>query len=144
MDKGEKEIYTLDGIIVSHPDKDHLGGIVRLLTKRPQIDQPIQMWSCPILLTTAFLRLQSKTLVKEFLDILNHLKFKPAKEYYETEKPVQVLHPSFCFIFPKDVHGVLYRNTEIPLNNIEEQNPEDLEKADFVNRSSTILQVFFM
>ena len=139
-DEGEKEMCTLDYVIVSHPDVDHLGGIVRLLTKEPQIYRAIQKWFCPVLLTTAFIKVRSKKFVKKFLDRLKELNFKPVKEYYDTEEPVQV-HNCFCCIFPKNVHGVLYRNTGIPLNNIEKDNPEDLKNGDYINRSSIILQV---
>ena len=59
--KNHEGNYELNGIVVSHPDLDHLGGVVRLLENKPQfeppIDPPVKVTPCPTLLTTAFLRL---------------------------------------------------------------------------------------
>jgi len=98
--KDEEGNYLLNGIVVSHPDKDHLGGVVRLLTKKPALIAP-----CPVLLTTAFLKLRSMPAVRDLLDCLaNKYNFKPVKEYCDdTGKPVAVqdLHQSFHCIFHK-------------------------------------------
>jgi len=143
--KDEEGNYLLDGIVVSHTDKDHLGGVVRLLTKKPALNAPIDIKPCPVLLTTAFLKLRSMPAVRDLLDCLaNKYKFKPVKEYCDdTGKPVAVqdLHQSFHCIFHKDAHGVLYSDQGNPLNNIKQQNPIQKVKSDYVNRSSIILQV---
>ena len=137
--------YMLDGIVVSHPDRDHLGGIARLLTNRPAISPPIDIKPCPVLLTTAFLKLRLlKRTVDDLLQSLaSEYKCNPVKEYHGTGVPVAVvdLHQSFHCIFHQDAHGVLYTDEGEPLvlDNVETQQQE--MSGDCVNRSSIILQV---
>lgn len=51
----------LNGIVVSHPDLDYLGGVVKLLKNDVRskncTDPDVKVTPCPTLLTTAFLKL---------------------------------------------------------------------------------------
>ena len=139
--------YELNGIVVSHPDLDHLGGVVRLLENKPPfeppVDPPVKVTPCPTLLTTAFLKLPKETskktqnYVKSLLDYLHTNSIKPAV-IYNNPASKGVLHQSFHCIFPhKEAPGLLYSHTG--KLNINKQEP--LSSRCILNESSVLLQV---
>ncbi len=118
---------NLDGIIVSHPDADHIGGVIRIFEEHPQ--------TCPVLLTTAFSTLQWKSLVQDLLQYLDK------GQSLGNEDVHQSFLQSFNCFFLENAPGVLH----IPLKQNERTAREPKTKknviSNFANDSSIILQV---
>ena len=144
--KNHEGNYELNGIIVSHPDLDHLGGVVRLLENKPPFEPPVKVTPCPTLLTTAFLRMlwtdkaskRTKAKVGKLTRYLQGYNIKPADMY---NNPINkgVLHQSFHCIFPnKEAPGLLFKCTEKKELDIPK---EPLSSKIILNDTSVFLQV---
>ena len=118
---------ALSGIIVSHTDYDHVGGVVQVLQSYPQ--------TCPVLLTRNFLRDRKKKSVKNLFRYLDETK---CVQRVDDATVKQRFHQLFTCHFHRESSGLLYEAIHASQTTKEEGGKYDLPET---NESSILLSV---
>lgn len=124
----------IDGIVVSHPDDDHVGGIVSLYESEAKP-------TCPILLTSLFFNCKSSK--KTIADLFKKLEDNSYGfgEYNDRNH----LHKSIHFLFHEKAPGVLCTPQESPpTKKVKGKQKKKSMPQDYSNESSIILKVRYL
>ena len=101
---GSYNAFKLDGIMVTHPDSDHIQGVIKLFQQFPpnkfKFDRPTFLFRGPLLLTTAFLK-------NNFIKQLKQYKFVGYRK--NNSESIDGFEKLFKFYYPDPyATGVVY------------------------------------
>ena len=108
--KGGENTFIADGIMVTHPDADHIQGVVKLLKKfppnqEPKPGKPKFEFSGPLLLTKAF----EADSYEDYMNVIKDVNFKKDATLASGD-PINGFESLFTFFYPEDAYpGTLYK-----------------------------------